>query len=42
MTSDILKHATLVLLLAATSKVCQHFGFKKKDGNVTNGSEVCL
>ena len=42
MASDTLKRANLVPLLAATSEVWQYFGFKNKDGSVTNGAEVCL
>ena len=42
MAPDTLKRANLVPLSAATSKVWQYFGFKNKDGNVTNGTEVCL
>ena len=42
MMSDTLKRANLVPLLATTSEVWQYFGFKNKDGSVTNGAKVCL
>ena len=42
MASATLKPVNLVLLSVATSDAWQYFGFKTKDGNIINGSEVSL